>query len=73
MTLDIPAFLRIPQAERAAAWKGRKLTKQGGKSKVATTKVEEAATRQLRKELEAQQAAKREERFARLRELRTRR
>lgn len=72
MTLDIPAFLRIPQAERAAAWKGRKLTKQGAGFKAPTSKVEEAATRALRKQVEAEQAAKREARFAALRELRAR-
>ena len=69
---ELPAFLRIAQDERRAAWKGRKLTKQGAGFKAPVTKVEEAATRQLRKELEAELAAKREARFAALRELRNR-
>ena len=73
MTLDIPAFLRIPQADRASAWKGRKLAKQGSAFRAPPTKTEEAATRQLRRELEAAEAAKREARFAALRELRARR
>jgi hypothetical protein len=69
LTLDIPAFLKIPAAERAAAWMGRKLTAQGSNFRHKPTKVEEAATRQLRRELEAAEKAKREERFAMLREL----
>jgi hypothetical protein len=70
---DLPDFLRIPQDERREAWKGRKLTKQGAGFKAPTSKTEEAATRQLRKEVEAQAAAKREARFAALQELRARR
>jgi len=70
---DLPSFLRIAQDERRAAWRGRRLTKQGASFKAPTTKIEEAATRQLRKELEAELAAKREARFAALRELRNRR
>jgi hypothetical protein len=69
MTLDIPAFLKIPQADRATAWEGRKLTRQGSNFRHKPTKVEEAATRQLRRELEAAEKAKRETRFAMLREL----
>lgn len=69
---DLPDCLRIPQAERKAAWKGRKLTQQGSNFKAKPTKVEEAATRKLRKEIEAAEAAKREARFAALRELRGR-
>lgn len=70
---ELPACLRIPQSERAAAWKGHKFTQQGRRfTKIATTPKEEAATRQLRKELEAAEAAKRAERFERLRELRGR-
>jgi hypothetical protein len=68
MSEDIPVFLRIPQEVRRAAWKGRKLTKQGSMFR-PVTKVEEAATRRLRKELEAAEAAKRAARFARLKEL----
>jgi hypothetical protein len=67
-----PDFLRIPQAERAAAWKGRKLTRQGSGFRAAPTKIEEATTRQLRKELERAEEAKKAARFAALRELRTR-
>jgi hypothetical protein len=68
---ELPDFLRIPQDERRAAWRGRKLTKQGSMFKAATTKVEEAATRKLRKELAAAEEAKKLERFARLKELRS--
>lgn len=66
--LDIPTFLRIPTDERRAAWKGRKLTKQGMSFR-PVTKVEEAATRKLRRELEAAEADKKAARFARLKEL----
>jgi hypothetical protein len=65
---DFPEFLRIPQAERKAAWKGAKLTKQGSMFR-PISKTEEAATRQLRRELEAAEAAKKAARFARLKEL----
>ena len=64
----IPEFLKIPQAERAAAWKGRKLTVQGSNFRSKPTKVEEEATRKLRREIEAQEKAKRDARFAMLRE-----
>jgi hypothetical protein len=67
--LTIPDFLRVPQAERRVAWKGRKLTRQGSSFRAKTTKVEEAATRQLRRELEAAEAAKKAARFARLKEM----
>ncbi len=70
MDEGIPDFLRITQAERNAAWKGRKLTRQGSAFREKPTKVEEAATRKLRKELEAAEAAKQGARFARLKELR---
>ena len=66
--LDIPAFLRLSQEERRAAWKGRKLTKQGSGFKAKVTKVEEAATRALRREIEKQDADKRAARFAALKE-----
>jgi len=69
MNEGIPDYLRIPQEERAAAWKGRKLTRQGSAFKVKQTKTEEAATRRLRKEVEELERRKREERFAKLREL----
>lgn len=70
MNLDLPDFLRIPQDQRRAAWKGRKLTKQGSQFRPAPSKTEEAATRQLRKELATAEEAKKAERFARLKELR---
>src|ERR1035437_5794928 len=65
---DFPDFLRIPADVRRAAWKGRKLTKQGASFR-PVTKTEEAATRQLRKELEAAEPAKIVARFARLKEM----
>lgn len=69
ITLDpTNLIVSIPQSERAAAWKGRKLTKQGSRFKVERTREEEAATRRLRREIEAQEKAKREARFAALRE-----
>ena len=67
---DIPLFLRIPQAERNAAWKGRRLTKQGSNFGKLVKKDEDPATRQLRREMEKAEARKKAERFARLRELR---
>ena len=70
--LDLPTYLRIPQDERRAAWKGRKLTRQGSGFKAAPTKTEEAATRLLRKQVAAAEEAKKAERFARLKELRAR-
>jgi hypothetical protein len=66
---ELPDFLRIPQDERRAAWRGRKMTKQGSMFKVKQTRVEEAATRQLRKELAAAEEAKKQARFARLKEM----
>lgn len=65
---DMAYLISIPAAERAAAWKGRKLTVQGSRFKVERTREEEAATRKLRREIEAQEKAKREARFAALRE-----
>lgn len=67
--LDVPAFLRIPQDVRRAAWKGRKLTKQGSAFKPAPTRQEEAATRALRRQIEQEQEQKKAERFAALKEL----
>lgn len=58
--LDIPDFLRIPQDERRAAWKGRKLTRQGTRFRPAP-RAEEPATRAMRamrREIEAQERAK---------------
>lgn len=69
ITLDpINLIVIIPQSERAAAWKGRKLTKQGSRFKAAPTRTEEAATRALRREIEKQDAEKRAARFAALKE-----
>lgn len=69
ITLDpINLIVIIPQDERRAAWKGVRLTKQGSRFKVERTREEEAATRKLRREVEAQEKAKRERRFAELRE-----
>ena len=68
MNEGIPDYLRIPADVRRAAWKGRKLTKQGTSFR-PVTKTEEAATRQLRKELEAAEVAKKVARFARLKEM----
>lgn len=67
--LMLPDFLRIPASVRREAWKGRKLTKQGSMFRAPPTKQEEAATRQLRKELAAAEEAKKVERFARLKEM----
>ena len=67
--LELPDFLRIPADVRREAWKGRKLTKQGAMFRAPPSKQEEAATRQLRKELAAAEEAKKAERFARLKEL----
>jgi len=68
MTEGIPDYLRIPQSERDAAWKGRKLTKQGTAFRVPA-KHEEAATRQLRKDIEEAEARKKVERFEYLKSL----
>lgn len=68
--LDIPDFLRIPQAERNAAWKGRRLTKmmKDERGSVTLTRHEDAQTRAFRREIEKQKKAKQAERFAMLRE-----
>ncbi len=69
--LAIPDFLRVTPEEairRRQYWKGRKLTIQGSTFRPAT-KVEEAATKKLRKELEAAEIAKKAARFAALKEL----
>lgn len=59
----------VPQDERRAMWKGRKLTKP--KDLNTPTKSEDPATKALRKELAEVDAKKRAERFARLKALRT--
>lgn len=56
--LDIPEIFRIPPDVRRASWKGRKLSRQGSAFKSKPTKIEEAATRALRREIEAQERAK---------------
>ena len=65
---DFPDFLRIDDATRKARWKGHKYTKQGAFFK-DKPKEEDPATRKLRREIEAQEEAKKQERFARLKEL----
>jgi hypothetical protein len=73
---DLPDFLKIHMThaewleQHKANWKGRKLTRQGSSFKAPPSKVEEAATRALRRELERQEEEKKAQRFARLRELR---
>jgi len=67
MSLDIPAFLKLSEAERKAAWKGRRLTHQGTNFK-RETRPEEPATKKLRKEIEKQKAEARAERFKLLKE-----
>ena len=67
-----PSVVLMTQAERNALWRGRKLTRQGSAFKSASTKAEEAATKQLRKEIAAAEEAKKQARFDRLRELRER-
>jgi hypothetical protein len=69
MSLDIPAFLQIPQSERREAWKGRRLTVQGSNFKNKLTKTEEAATKQLRREIAAAEEEKKAARFAALKEM----
>ena len=66
---DLPDFLRIPADVRRAAWKGRKLTKQGAMFRAPPTKIEEAATRKLRRQLEEAETVKKAARFARLKEM----
>jgi hypothetical protein len=61
-----PAAIVSPE-ERRAAWKGRKLTKV--RDLRVPAKDEDAATKQLRKELAAAEESKKAARFARLNEL----
>lgn len=63
----IPAFLRIPQEERRAAWKGRKLTVQGSGFR-RLDKNEEKLRKRLQHEYDEQKAAKAAERLKALRE-----
>lgn len=64
--LEIPMFLRIPQEERKASWRGRRLTKP--KASVVVTRDEDASTRAFRRAVEKQAAEKRAARFKMLRE-----
>jgi hypothetical protein len=64
---DIPDYLRIPQAERAKAWVGRKLTKPRGDVKV--TRNEDPSTKAFRREMERLEAEKKAQRFAMLKEM----
>lgn len=64
---DIPDFLRIPQNERRAAWKGIKLRKIRPAA-MMVTRNEDAQTKAFRKLIEKQQAAKKAARLKLLRE-----
>ena len=64
---DLPDFLRIPQAERHAAWRGRRLTKPK-LGDVMVTRNEDASTRAFRRVIEKQAAEKKAMRFKILRE-----
>ena len=64
---DIPDFLRIPQDQRRAAWKGRKLTKV--KMDIDRIKKnEDATTRAFRRQIEKQERDKKQAALQRLRE-----
>ena len=64
---DIPDFLRIPQDQRRAAWKGRKLTKV--KMDIDRIKKnEDATTRAFRRQIEKQERDKKQAALKRLRE-----
>lgn len=65
--LDIPTFLRIPQAVRRESWRGRKLTKPKAAS-LKITRNEDASTRAFRRMTEKKEAEKKASRFAMLRE-----
>jgi hypothetical protein len=67
--LGIPPSLVITADERRAAWKGKKLKSTAAMTFAVPKKDEDAATKQLRKELEAAEAKKKAERFARLKQL----
>lgn len=58
--LDIPAFLRIPQEERKTAWKGRRLRPTREMNFGKPSRVEDPATKRVRKEVEAAERAKAE-------------
>lgn len=64
---DIPDFLRIPQDQRNAAWKGRKLTKV--KMDIdRNRRDEDASTKAFRRQIEKQQRDKKQAALKRLRE-----
>lgn len=63
---ELPTFLQISADERRAAWKGRRLTKQGAAFGAALTKVEDPGTRALRREMERQEEAWKQKELARL-------
>jgi len=63
--LDIPEYLRIPQEERRAAWRGVKLTKP--RKFAAARREEDAATKAFRREMEHKAEVKKQEALARLR------
>lgn len=64
--LGIPDFLRIDEADRRAAWAGRKLTKVKFETKV--TRNEDTQTRAFRREMEKKEVEKKRQRIAALRE-----
>lgn len=64
---ELPDFLRVPQEQRNASWRGRKLTRIKPPS-VTRLQNEDASTRAFRREIEKQKKAKQAERFALLRE-----
>jgi len=59
----LPAFCIIPQPERAAAWKGRKLTRQGSRFG-GLDAAEDRERRKLQTAYDRQQAEKRKQRLA---------
>jgi hypothetical protein len=63
VTDGIPDFLIIPQEERRAAWKGRRLTVQGSGFR-RVDKAEEAERKRLQKLYDEQQKEKRAARLA---------
>lgn len=63
---DLPTALLIPQAERRAAWVGRKLTKVKFSTKV--TRDEDASTRAFRRQVEREAKDRQAARFKMLRE-----
>lgn len=58
----INLLITIPQDERAAAWKGRRFTRQGAGFRTIDA-AEERQRNKLRREYEREQEKKRKERF----------